>query len=62
MSVGEWINTEEYEYIGTIQGYQVYVKYAKDGLTKEEAQALYEDGCRSVLYRSLCEALEGEQP
>ena len=46
----------------TLEGYDVYVSYATDGLDMEEAYALYQEACNSILYRSLAQmAQEGKE-
>lgn len=53
---------EEYIYKGNYEGYDVYISYAEEGPTMEEAYALYREACRSIRYRSLVEIAEcGEE-
>ena len=40
---------EEYIYKGNYEGYDVYISYAKEGPTTEEAYALYREACRSAV-------------
>ena len=56
----EGIGMEEYIYKGNYEGYDVYISYAKEGPTTEEAYALYREACRSARYRSLVEMAESE--
>ncbi len=51
---------EEYIYKGNYEGYDVYIAYAEEGPTIEEAYALYREACRSARYRSLVEMAESE--
>lgn len=44
---------EEYEEAGTLEGYQIYVSYAREGPDREEAMALYQEAKNSILYQSL---------
>lgn len=57
----EEIGMEEYIYKGNYEGYDVYISYAKEGPTTEEAYALYREACRSARYRSLVEMAESEE-
>lgn len=58
----EGIGMEEYIYKGNYEGYDVYISYAEEGPTLEEAYALYREACRSIRYRSLVEIAEcGEE-
>ena len=52
---------DEYIYKGNYEGYDVYISYAKEGPTTEEAYALYREACRSARYRSLVEMAESEE-
>lgn len=45
----------EYEYQGVYEGYEVYVSYAQEGPTPEEAWALYQEACNHMIYRGLAE-------
>lgn len=54
------IRMEEYIYKGNYEGYDVYIAYAEEGPTIEEAYALYREACRSARYRSLVEMAESE--
>lgn len=49
---------EEYIYKGNYEGYEVYISYEKEGLSVEEAYALYREACRSPRYRNLVEIAE----
>lgn len=49
---------EEYIYKGNYEGYEVYISYGKEGLSVEEAYALYREACRSPRYRNLVEIAE----
>ncbi len=44
---------EEYQEIGWVDGYQVFVQYAKEGPDMEEAYALYQEAKNSVLFQNL---------
>ncbi len=54
------IRMEEYIYKGNYEGYDVYIAYAEEGPTIEEAYALYREACRSARYHSLVEMAESE--
>ena len=51
---------EEYQEVGWLDGYQVFVQYAKEGPDMEEAYALYQEAKNSVLFQSLATAEKGE--
>lgn len=55
------IRMEEYIYKGNYEGYDVYIAYAEEGPTIEEAYALYREACRSARYHSLVEMAESEE-
>jgi hypothetical protein len=57
----EGIGMEEYIYKGKYEGCDVYISYAEEGPTIEEAYALYREACRSMRYRSLMEIAENEE-
>ncbi len=44
---------EEYGYQGKIEGYEVYVRYAGEGPSTEEAWALFQEACSHLIYRGL---------
>lgn len=44
---------DDYEEIGVIEGYRVFVSYAREGPDREEAMALYQAAKNSVLYQNL---------
>ncbi|MBO5484989.1 MAG: hypothetical protein J6K58_07025 [Lachnospiraceae bacterium] len=44
---------EDFEAAGMLNGYQIYVSYAKEGPDWEEAMALYQEAKNSVLYQNL---------
>ena len=44
---------EQYKEVGWVEGYQVYVCYAKEGPDMEEAFALYQEARNSVLFQNL---------
>lgn len=48
-------------YEGNFEGYDVYVSYATEGLEMEEAYALYQEACSSILYRSLAQMAQEEK-
>lgn len=52
---------EDFIYKGKYEGYDVYISYAEEGPTIEEAYALYREACRSTRYRSLMEIAENEE-
>ena len=54
-NMGEYISKGEYE------GYKVYVSYAEEGPSVEEAYALYEEAHRNILYQGLAQLSEEVQ-
>ena len=52
---------EYYIYKVNYEGYDVYISYANERPTTEEAYALYREACRSARYRSLVEMAESEE-
>lgn len=51
---------EDYEEIGVLEGYHVFVRYAREGPDREEAMALYQAARNSVFYQNLA-AMGGDQ-
>lgn len=51
MDENNWENA--YEEAGVIEGYRVYVSYAKEGPDREEAMALYQEAKNSLLFQNL---------
>lgn len=51
----------EYIYKGEYEGYKVYVSYADEGPSVEEAYALYEEAHRNILYQGLAQLSEEVQ-
>jgi hypothetical protein len=44
---------KEYEWQATLDGYEVYVSYAEDGPSQEEAWALFREAQNNFLYQNL---------
>lgn len=53
--MGDQRDERDYEKVGEIEGYQVYVSYDPEGPDREEAMALYREARESMLYRGLAE-------
>jgi hypothetical protein len=43
----------QYEYNTTMEGYDIYVRYAEEGPDREEALALFWEAQNSLLYQNL---------
>lgn len=51
----------DFQEIGWLDGFQVFVQYAKEGPDMEEAYALYQEAKNSVLFQSLAAAENDEK-
>ncbi len=52
---------EEYQEVGWIDGFQVFVQYDNEGPDMEEAYALYQEAKNSVLFQSIADTTENPE-